>query len=142
VGLVDAAVQRYHDAISAARRRRDAETMIDLMRRATGQEPHMWGSIVGFGGYHYQYESGHQGDAPAAGFAARKAATSVYVADGVTAHHQLLERLGPHTTGVGCIHIKDLAAVGLDVLEKIVDRSYTTLTSGTFTKRARDGSTS
>jgi hypothetical protein len=136
---VDAAVQRYLETISGARRRRDAETLIELMRRATGQEPHLWGSIVGFGGYHYHYDSGRQGDAPAAGFAARKAATSIYVSDGVSAHAELLDRLGPHTTGVSCIYVKDLAAVDLAVLEQIVARSYASLTSGTYTKRARDG---
>ena len=57
--------------------------MIELMRRATGEEPRMWGSIVGFGGYHYRYDSGREGDAPAAGFAARKAATTMYLSDGV-----------------------------------------------------------
>ncbi len=99
----------------------------------------MWGSIVGFGEYHYKYESGREGDSPAAAFAARKPATTVYAADGVGAHTELLERLGPHTTGVGCIYIKDLAAVDLAVLETIVARSYATLTAATYTKRAREG---
>jgi hypothetical protein len=61
----------------------------------------MWGTVVGFGQYHYRYPSGREGDAPAAGFAARKAATSVYVSDGVGAHADLLKELGSHTTGVG-----------------------------------------
>ena len=98
----------------------------------------MWGTIVGFGDYHYTYASGREGDAPAAGFAARKAATTVYVLDGVAAHAELLERLGPHTTGVGCIYMKDLTVVDLDVLEAIISRSYAALTAGTFTTRARD----
>lgn len=81
--------------------------------------------------YHYRYASGREGDAPAAGFAARKAASTVYVLDGVGAHADLLETLGPHSTGVGCIYIKDLQKVDLEVLEAIVTRSYATLTSGT-----------
>ena len=151
------AVRSYLDAISSPKRRRDAETMVELMRRATGEEPKMWGSIVGFGAYHYKYESGREGDSGAAGFAARKAATTVYVADGVVAHTELLGQLGPHTTGVVCIYIKDLAAVDLETLETIVSRSYATLkvpggalaasagrtgatiTSDTYTKRAREG---
>jgi hypothetical protein len=132
-------VRAYLDGISSPRRRRDAETMVELMRRATGEEPLMWGSIVGFGRYHYEYASGRAGDSAAAGFAARKAATVVYLADGVGAHTQLLERLGPHTTGVGCIYLKDLDAVDVGVLETIVSRSYTTLTAGTYTGRAREG---
>ena len=99
----------------------------------------MWGTIVGFGRYHYRYASGREGDSPAAGFAARKAATTVYVANGVGAHADLLERLGPHTTGVGCIYMKDLAEVDLDILETITSQSYAALTADTYTKRAREG---
>jgi hypothetical protein len=113
--------------------------MVELMRRATGETPQMWGTIVGFGQYHYKYASGREGDSAAAGFSARKAATTVYVAVGVGAHADLLEQLGPHTTGVGCIYMKDLTAVDLDVLETIVARSYATITEGTYTKRAREG---
>jgi hypothetical protein len=136
---VEREVRDFLDGIPSARRRRDAETMIELMRRATGEDPKMWGSIVGFGGYHYKYASGREGDSAAAGFAARKAATTVYVADGVGTHAELLEQLGPHTTGVGCIYMKDLDTVDLEVLETIVRRSYRALTSGVYTKRAREG---
>ena len=92
----------------------------------------MWASIVGFGQYHYRYASGREGDAPAAGFAPRKAATTVYVMDGVAAHQELLDRLGPHTTGVGCIYIKDLEKVDLEALEAIVATSYERLTAGVW----------
>jgi hypothetical protein len=132
-------VQEYLEGVTSAKRRRDAQTLLPLVRRATGEEPRMWGSIVGFGQYHYRYESGREGDAPAAGFAARKAATTVYLLDGVGAHADALERLGPHTTGVGCLYIKDLEAVDLGVLEEIISRSYATLTGGASTQRARDG---
>jgi hypothetical protein len=71
-------VRKYLGGISSPKRRRDAETMVELMRRATGEEPQMWGSIVGFGQYHYKHASGREGDTAAAGFAARKAATPVY----------------------------------------------------------------
>jgi hypothetical protein len=138
---VNPALRAYLGGITSPGRRRDAEVLIELMRRATGEEPQLWGSIVGFGNYHYKYASGRQGDAPAAGFAARKAATVIYVADGVGAHAGVLAELGPHTTGVGCIYVKDLAAVDLGVLESIVSRSYAALTSGTYTKRAGEGGT-
>jgi hypothetical protein len=121
-------------------RRRDAETLVVLMSRATGHEAVMWGSsIVGYGAYHYRYTSGREGDAPAAAFSPRKAATTVYLADGVGHHVALLERLGPHTAGVGCIYLKDLADVDLGVLEELVRQSHATLTEGTYTKRAREG---
>jgi hypothetical protein len=136
---MNADVQKHLGAITSAKRRRDAETMVELMCRATGEEPTMWGTIVGFGAYHYEYQSGRSGDGPAAAFAARKAATTVYLVDGVGAHTEQLQRLGPHTTGVACVYMKDLNDVDLDVLESIVSRSYRTLTAGTFTNRAREG---
>ncbi|MBE1875490.1 DUF1801 domain-containing protein [Myceligenerans sp. TRM 65318] len=129
------------DEVTPAKRRRDAETLLALFARATHEEPAMWSSIVGYGTYHYRYDSGREGDAPAAGFAPRKAATVVYLNDGVGTYADLLEELGPHTTGVGCLYLKDLEAVRLDVLEQIVQRSYTALTSGTYTQRAREGGT-
>ncbi|MFP3712480.1 DUF1801 domain-containing protein [Puerhibacterium sp. TATVAM-FAB25] len=127
-------------AVAHPVRRRDAETLLGLMARATGQEPRMFGaSMIGFGEYHYRYASGHEGDAPAAAFSPRKAATTVYLPDGVDAHAPALERLGPHTTGVGCLYLKDLGAVDLEVLEDVVRRSYATVTASTFGQRARDG---
>lgn len=132
-------VDAYVAAITAPKRRRDAETMLGVMQRATGVSPTMWGTIVGYGQYHYKYASGREGDSAAAAFSARKSATVVYVNDGVGHHADLLERLGPHTTGVACIYLKDLTAVDLDVLEAIVARSYATLIDGTYTQRAREG---
>ena len=139
IGETDASVRSFLDGIEHAKRRRDAETLLAMMRRITGQKPQISGSAVGFGTYHYHYASGRQGDAPAAAFAARKPATTIYLMDGVGAHADLLERLGPHTTGVGCLYVKDLAALDLAVLETILTRSYATLTAGTFGSRARDG---
>ncbi|MPZ25507.1 MAG: DUF1801 domain-containing protein [Micromonosporaceae bacterium] len=139
---MDNAVETYVNAVRSKVRQRDAETMIELMRRATSQPPRMWGSIVGFGEYHYRYASGREGTAPAAGFAARQAATVVYLSDGVGAHTDLLARLGPHAARVGCIHVKDLSTVDLKALEEIVAKSYANLTSGTYTKRAHEGGAS
>jgi hypothetical protein len=136
---MDDQVRGYIDAVTPAKRQRDAKTLLSLMARITGEPVRMWGSIVGFGEYHYRYESGREGDAPAAGFAARKAATSIYLPDGVGTYVELLARLGPHTTGVGCLYVKDLEAVDLAVLESIVARSYESVTAGTFSQRAREG---
>ena len=131
-------VEEHLAAITPKKRRADAERLLPLFSRVTGQPAEMWGTIIGFGQYHYRYASGHEGDAPAAGFAARKAATTIYVYDGVDAHRENLARLGPHTTGVGCIYVKDLDAVDLDVLEEIVAESYAKLGDGPRTSRARE----
>ena len=134
---MDDTVSTYLDALPG-RTRKDAETLIALMRRATGQEPRVDRSMVGFGTYHYKYASGRQGDAAAAGFAMRKPATVIYLQDGVDAHASELARLGPHTTGVGCVYVKDLSKIDLEVLESIVGSAYRTLTAGVFGNRARD----
>jgi hypothetical protein len=121
-----------------ARRRDDAGTLLGLMRRVTGEEPHLSGSAVGFGQYHYRYASGREGDAAAAAFAARSGSLVIYLMDGVGAHTELLKQLGPHRTGVGCLYLKNLQDIDLEVLEQIVASCYTTLTAGTYTHRARE----
>ena len=125
---MDADVTAHLDTVRSPVRRRDADTLVALMQRVTGQEPRMWATIIGFGQYHYRYASGREGDAPAAGFAPRKA------------HRDLLDRLGPHTTGVSCIYVKDLGEVDLGVLETIVARSYERLTAGVWPSRAAESS--
>ena len=136
--MANSDVAEHLEKVRSAKRRRDAETMLGLMRRVTGEEPRMWATIIGYGQYHYRYASGREGDAPAAGFAPRAAATTIYLNDGVGAHAELLDKLGPHTTGVGCLYIKDLTDIDLDVLESIVRQSYESLTSGTYTQRAKE----
>ncbi|MEN5072457.1 DUF1801 domain-containing protein [Isoptericola cucumis] len=106
----------------------------------TGQPPRMFGtSIVGVGEYRYSYASGRSGHAPAAAFSPRAAANVVYLPDGVDAHADALSRLGPHTTSVGCLYLKDVDAVDLDVLAEVVAASSTALRDGTFARRARQG---
>jgi hypothetical protein len=132
-------VGEFIERVTPAVRKRDAETLVDLLARVTGEEPVLWGTIIGFGQYHYRYESGREGDAGAAGFAPRKAATVLYFPDGVGAHEDALAQLGPHTTGVGCLYLKNLDDVDLGVLEQMVAKSYRTVTAQPFGQRARDG---
>ncbi|MGP3533797.1 DUF1801 domain-containing protein [Microbacterium sp. RD1] len=127
-------VQAFVDRVEPARRRRDAQTLLDLFGHATGQTPTLWGSIIGFGSYHYRYESGREGDTAAVSFAPRKAATTIYLVDGIGAHAAALERLGPHTTGVGCLYIKDAEQIDLDLLADVIGASYREVTAP-----ARDG---
>lgn len=135
----EAKVQAFLDGVTPAKRRRDADTLVALLARVTGEEPRLWGpSIVGYGTYSHKYESGREGTAPAASFSPRKASSTIYLPDGVGAHDEALAELGPHTTGVSCLYLKDLEAVDLDVLERIVTASYRTVTAGTFGHRARE----
>ncbi len=115
---------------SPAIRRRDAETMTALMQEISGREPVTWGTIIGFGQAHYRYPTGNEGDTGVLGFAPRKAATTVYLLDGVDAHRDALATLGPHTSSVGCVYIKDLEKVDLDVLRGILTRSMAWVEAG------------
>jgi hypothetical protein len=135
-------VEAHIEGVTPEKRRRDAKTLLELMSRVTGESPRLWGSVIGFGQYHYKYASGREGDAAAAGFAPRKAATTIYLMDGISRYEQQLEQLGPHTTGVGCLYIKDLDKIDLAVLEGIITESYRTLTAGTYGQRAREGAVS
>lgn len=135
-------VRAFVDALASPIRKRDAETLVDLMGRVSGAEPRMWGpTIVGFGQYHYEYATGREGDAPALGFSPRKAAATIYLPDGVGAYGDELARLGEHTTGAGCLYLKSLDRVDLGVLEQILAASYRRVTAGTFGRRASDSST-
>lgn len=135
----DDAVLSFIAAVPSAERRRDAETLLAMISRITGETPHLWGpTIIGFGSYHYKYASGREGDAPAAGFSPRKAATTVYLADGVGSYARQLEGLGEHTTGVSCLYMKNLDKVNLALLEEIITESYRAVTAGTFGQRAAE----
>lgn len=102
-------------------RRADAETLLELMQRVTGCRPTMWGpSIIGFGRYHYHYDSGREGDFMLTGFSPRKANLVVYVLPGYDEIGEQLARLGKHKTGKSCLYIGKLADVDLAVLEEIV----------------------
>ena len=119
----DAAVAAHLDAVERPEQRADAEVLVALLRRLTGEEPKMWGpSIIGFGQYHYKYASGHEGDAPLAAFAPRKGNTVVYVTPGLLADNPDLQRLGKHKASKGGLYIKRLADVDLAVLEGLVRR--------------------
>ena len=108
-------------AVEHPTRRADALVLDELMRRVTGCRPKMWGpSIVGYGRYHYEYDSGREGDFLMTGFSPRKANLVVYVLPGYTDFQEELDRLGKHKIGKSCLYINKLADVDLDVLEEIV----------------------
>jgi hypothetical protein len=114
-------VADFIDAAPDAVRREDAKTLVALMSRISGEEPVMWGpSIIGFGTYHYRYESGHEGDACRLGFSPRKAELVLYVLNGSPEQEAQLARLGKHKTGKACLYIRKLADVDMAVLEDLI----------------------
>ncbi len=121
----DTDVAAFIATIPDPTRRADAQLLTDLMAEVTGERPVMWGTaIVGFGAVHYRYQSGRQGDAPQVSFAPRKAHSVVYVRGGFDEYDDLLPRLGPHSTGKGCLYLKTVADNDLATLRALVARSY------------------
>ena len=106
-------------------RREDGLRLAGLLTEWTGEPPVMWGtSIVGFGRYRYRYDSGHQGTSPLVGFSPRKASLVLYlVGDVQDRYPDLFKQLGPHKAGKGCLYIKRLDDVSLEVLRRLVDRT-------------------
>ena len=106
--------QKYEDSLK----------LIELLEAATGEQAKMFGpSIIGFGQYHYKYDSGHEGDAPLLGFSPRKAAISLYVFTGAEEHQHLLENLGKFKMGKACIYIKKLSDINLEALQNLMQTS-------------------
>ncbi len=106
-------------------RREEAHYLIGVMSRLSGEDPVLWGSsIIGFGIYHYRYESGREGDMPILGFSPRKTAITIYFGEGFDPYKPLLDRLGNHRTGVGCLYINKLKDVKEDVLYDLIAQSY------------------
>lgn len=118
-------VSSFLKQIKEPQRRQDCETLIELMESVSKLKPVMWGSaIIGFGTYHYVYESGREGDTLIIGFASRKQALTLYLTGGLEPLSAELSKLGKHTTGKGCLYIKSLKDVELPVLKKIVAKSF------------------
>lgn len=102
-------------------RRADALVLDQLFRKITGWKPRMWGpTIVGYGSYHYVYDSGREGDCNATGFSPRKASLSIYVMPGYQDFGEILSRLGKHKIGKACLYVNKLADIDLDVLEELI----------------------
>ena len=116
----DASVDAYLAAIPDEQRREECKVIAEMMQRATKAKPQMWGSMIGFGSYHYRYPSGREGDWFLTGFAPRKQALTLYIMAGFAQYDALLERLGKYRTGKSCLYIKRLDAVDLEVLEELI----------------------
>ncbi|MGE3388236.1 MAG: DUF1801 domain-containing protein [Bdellovibrionales bacterium] len=119
-----ASVDDYINAIENEERRDDCRTLVKLMSIVTRQKPAMWGpSIVGFGAYHYKYESGREGDSCLTGFSSRKGDISVYLVVSGSDQANLLKQLGKHKMAKACLYIRRLRDVDLKILEQLVRNS-------------------
>ena len=114
-------VDDFINAVKEEAKRKDSLTLVQLIKKQTGLEPKMWGAgIVGFGKYHYKYESGHEGDSALVAFSPRAAAISLYLSGGFENRDELLEKLGKYKTGKGCIYVKTLEDINIKTLQKMI----------------------
>jgi hypothetical protein len=118
--LNDLSVTAFIGQLADPAQRADAQALAKLLQSATGEKPKMWGpSIIGFGAYHYKYESGREGDMPLLAFSPRKAATVLYNLTGFPGADALLAKLGRHSMGKACLNIKKLTDVDQTVLKDL-----------------------
>lgn len=125
----DSNVADFLDKIENEIKRNDSFELIGIFKSITGEQPKMWGSsIIGFGSYHYKYQSGHEGDAPLAAFSPRKEFLVIYFASQFEHREALLSKLGKHKNSKACVYAKKLDDLNLTVLEQMIKNSihYTT----------------
>ena len=114
----------FVEAVEHPKRREDGLVLLDLMQEITGEKPQMWGpSIIGFGSYHYVYDSGREGDWMLTGFSPRKSAMTLYIMGGYKEHESLMKKLGKHKTGKSCLYINKLEDVDMAVLKRLIKQS-------------------
>lgn len=125
----DASVDDFIDGLDSDRRHNEARQLAALFREVSGEEPTMWGEkIVGFGQYHYRYDSGQEGDWFRIGFSPQKRHIALHMMGGTAeAHADILDRLGPHRTGSGCVYVTRLERIDLDVLRQLAEASLARL---------------
>ncbi len=118
-------VTQYIKGLKNPQQQQDAKELVKIIKRATKEKPVMWGkSIVGFGKYHYKYDSGREGDFMRSAFSVRKSNITVYVMPGVKKYESQLKKIGKHKTGVSCLYIRNLETIDKKILEDIVTKAY------------------
>lgn len=117
-------VSAFLNSVENQRRKADALVINEMMTRITGEKPTMWGpTMVGFGQYHYKYDSGREGDMFLTGFSPRKANLVLYIMPGYGQFDDVMARLGKFKTGKACLYINKLDDIDLDVLERLIRKS-------------------
>lgn len=118
------AVDDFLDNVADPQKREDARKVRAMMERLSGYPAAMWGpSIVGFGTYHYKYDSGHEGDMARIGFSPRAKELVLYLVESFPRHQHLMDKLGKYRTGKCCLYIKRLSDVDESVLEALITES-------------------
>ncbi len=122
----DESVKKFLNKVADKKRREDCFAVLEMMEQITKMEPKMWGpSIVGFGTYHYKYESGHEGDMCMIGFSPRKQNLTLYILPGFAKYEELMKKLGKYKTGKSCLYINKLEDVDTATLKKLIKEGFT-----------------
>lgn len=117
----EGSVEAFLNSVADPKKRQDCFAILDLMKQVTGEKPVMWGdSIIGFGNYHYCYESGREGDWFLTGFSPRAQNLTLYIMSGFDQYDELMSKLGKYKTGKACLYIKKIEDVDTDVLRELV----------------------
>ena len=120
----DRDVTEFLASVEDIQRREDCFKLLTLMQEITGETPQYWHSnIVGFGTYHYRYESGREGDWFITGFSPRKQNLTLYIIAGFDKYEELMNQLGRHKTGKSCLYVNRLADIDMKVLRELIARS-------------------
>ncbi len=120
----DDSVKAFIETVDNEQKRKDAYELVALFEKVTGEKAVMWGSsIIGFGQYHYKYDSGREGDFMLAGFSPRKTKFSIYIMAGFSRYDNYLEKLGKHKTGKSCLYVNKLADIDQSILEEMIKDS-------------------
>ena len=116
-------VEAFLTGVTPPERQADARALLTIFAEVTGVQPKMWGpSIIGYGSYHYRYDSGREGEMCATGFSPRKSELALYILPGYQDYGPLLAELGKYRTGKSCLYIRRLADVREDVLRKLISK--------------------
>jgi hypothetical protein len=127
--LNDRSVEAFLNSVADEKKRQDCLIILELMKQVTNAVPKMWGdSIVGFGNYHYKYQSGREGEWFLTGFSPRKQNLTLYIMAGFDRYDALLEKLGKFKTGKSCLYIKKIEDIDLPTLRELVEQSVEHLT--------------
>jgi hypothetical protein len=121
----EASVEEFLSKVEGEQKRQDCFEIVKIMQQVTKEDPKMWGSaIIGFGSYHYKYDSGREGDMPRIAFSPRKQNITLYIGVGDNSDNPLLKKLGKYTTAKVCLYIKKLADVDRNVLRELIADSF------------------
>lgn len=119
-----ASIEKFLNSVKDEKKREDSFEILKLMKQITKAEPVMWGpSIIGFGSYHYKYESGREGDFFITGFSPRKQNLTLYIMSGFKKYPELMKKLGKYKTGSSCLYINKLEDVDVKVLKELITES-------------------